>query len=606
MSKSFSLVLAVCFSTSISLLAQKQTTYGGVNITGQLVLARTVNLSAQAQLQAQSSPSASVQASLFGINSLSPVRRGIESEVPPSLRHNFPAISRLGLISSESNSSIPAAREMAVAHASTSSGFPGITHFDQRNANGGNQFSVEPPSPGLAVGNGYVVEGVNNAIQVYSTSGTPLLPTVVSTNQLFGVSPAINRSTGANGVFPTDMRVFYDPPVNRWFVLQRVLANDIFGNPLPQSYYLLAVSQTGDPTATYNIYTFDTTNAASFRCPCVFDYPQIGADQFGFYISANEFNANSSDFALAANILAISKTALAAGAATPTVVKFEIPFVSGYEFTIQPATTPPGASYFLADGGLEYFVSSLMASTDSNLALWAMTNTASLTTASPNLALTTTTVPTLTYSLPNPATQKKGPLTYALTLTPPGLEAELDGGDVRVLSVCYAGGKLYVTLGTQVTDANGHILAGGLYVVISPAFLNGVLYGLVLPGRQGYLVVNNNNLLRPAIAVTAQGNGAIVFTIAGPDYFPSAAFVPFTAFSPASNIQIAGPGALPEDGFTGYPNLGFPVIGIARWGDYSAAVVDGTGSVWMGTEYIPNSPRTPFANWGTYVVQYKP
>jgi hypothetical protein len=495
---------------------------------------------------------------------------------------------------------------MAVAHASTSSGFPGITHFDQRNANGGNQFSVEPPSNGLAVGNGYVVEGVNNAIQVYSTSGTPLLAAVVSTNQLFGVSPAINRSNGVNGVFPTDIRVFYDPPVNRWFVLQRVLANDIFGNPLPQSSYLLAVSQTGDPTGTYNIYTIDTTNKASFGCPCVFDYPQIGADQFGFYISANEFNAISSDFALAANIMAISKTALAEGAATPTVVKFEIPFVSGYEFTIQPATTPPGASYALGYGGLEYFVSSLMASTGSNLAIWAMTNTASLTTGSPNLALTTTTVPTLTYSLPNPATQKKGPLTYALTLIPPGLEAELDGGDVRVLSVCSAGGRLYVTLGTQVTDANGHVLAGGLYVVITPTYRGGVLFGTVFDSRQGYLVANNNNLLRPAIAVTAQGNGAIVFTISGPDYFPSAAFVPFAAFSPASTIQIPGPGAFPEDGFTGYPNLGFPAIGIARWGDYFAAVVDGAGSIWMGAEYIPNSPRTPLANWGTYIIQYTP
>jgi len=409
---------------------------------------------------------------------------------------------------------------------------------------------------------------------------------VVSTNQLFGVSPAINRATGANGVFPTDIRVFYDPPVNRWFVLQRVLANDIFGNTLPESYYLLAVSQTGDPTGTYNIYTIDTTNAASFRCPCVSDYPQIGADQFGFYISANEFNALSSDFALESNIMAISKTALAAGAATPPVVKFEIPFVSGYEFTIQPATTPPGASYFLANGGLEYFVSSLMASTGSSLAIWAMTNTASLTTANPNLALTTTTVPTLNYSLPNPAIQKKGPLTYALTLIPPGLEAELDGGDVRVLSVYYAGGRLYVTLGTQVTDANNNILAGGAYVVVSPAFRGGVLAGTAF--RQGYLVTNGNNLLRPAIAVTAQGNGAIVFTLTGPDYFPSAAFVTFSAFTASSTIQIAGAGAFPEDGFTGYPNMGFSEVGIARWGDYFAAVVDSAGSIWMGAEYISN------------------
>jgi hypothetical protein len=597
------LVLAMCASNGSSLLVASQVNYGGVNITGQLVLVRTVNLSAQAQLQTQARESVGAQASRLAVNFLSRMLTGIESEIHPSFRPKLSTVSRLGANALELHATIPAARGMAVAPASVSLGFSGITHLDQRNANGGNQFSVEPPSQGLAVGNGYVVEGVNNAIQVYSTSGTPLLPAVVSTNQLFGVSPAIDRNTFVFGVYPTDIRVFYDPPFNRWFILQRVLANDILGNPLPQSSILLAVSQTGDPTGTYNIYTIDTTNASSFRCPCISDYPQIGADKFGFYISANEFNANSSNFALQANILAISKSALASGASTPTIVKFEIPFVSGYEFTIQPATTPPGASYFLANGGLEYFVSSLMAPAGSNLAIWAMSNTASLSN-SPNLLLTTTTVPTLTYSLPNPATQRKGPLTYALTLFPPGLLAELDGGDVRVLSVSYAGGRLYVTLGTQVTDANGNILAGGAYVVISPTFRSGILAGTAY--HQGYLVANNNHLLRPAIAVTAQGSGAIVFTLVGPDYFPSAAFVPFATFSPASTIQIAGPGAFPEDGFTGYPDLGFPAIGIARWGDYSAAAVDGAGSIWMGTEYIPNSPRTPLANWGTYVVQYTP
>ena len=92
--------------------------------------------------------------------------------------------------------------------------FDGLTHANQRLANGGNQFSVEPPSPSLAV-------------QVYSTAGVALLPAAVSSNQLFALTPAINRSTGVNGVFPTDMRVFYDQGISRWFVLQR--AQERFG-----------------------------------------------------------------------------------------------------------------------------------------------------------------------------------------------------------------------------------------------------------------------------------------------------------------------------------------------------------------------------------------
>src|SRR5450759_1202754 len=48
------------------------------------------------------------------------------------------------------------------------SGFPGLTHTEQRLANNGNQFSLEPPDQGLCVGNGFVMEQVNDALAVYS------------------------------------------------------------------------------------------------------------------------------------------------------------------------------------------------------------------------------------------------------------------------------------------------------------------------------------------------------------------------------------------------------------------------------------------------------
>ena len=48
--------------------------------------------------------------------------------------------------------------------------FDGLNHFDQRTANGGNQFSLEPPDQGLCAGNGFVVEVVNSVIQVWDTA----------------------------------------------------------------------------------------------------------------------------------------------------------------------------------------------------------------------------------------------------------------------------------------------------------------------------------------------------------------------------------------------------------------------------------------------------
>ena len=52
--------------------------------------------------------------------------------------------------------------------------FDGMNHRQQRLANGGNQFSLEPPDQGLCVGNGYVVEVINSVIRVWNTSGGAL------------------------------------------------------------------------------------------------------------------------------------------------------------------------------------------------------------------------------------------------------------------------------------------------------------------------------------------------------------------------------------------------------------------------------------------------
>ena len=492
-------------------------------------------------------------------------------------------------------------QNLTVVTGPADTGFNGITHLEQRMANGGNQFSVEPPNPSMAVANNYILEGVNNAIQVYNLSGTPLLPVVLSTNQVFGVSPAIDRATGANGVYPTDMRIFHDQAIERWFILQRAQDYDIFGNLLSTSHYYLAVSQTDDPTGTYNIYTMDTTNTSYPGCPCVADYPQIGADQYGIYISANQYQSLFEPY-VAGSILAISKIALAEGAATPAAFKFNIPFTTGDEFTIQPAVTPPGGSYFLANGGVEYFVSTRTTSGNA-VALWALSNTSSFVTQ-PQLLLAKIVVPTLNYSLPPVATQRPGVRPYGNSLFPPGQLPFIETGDTRALSVMYVGGRLYIAVASRVTDEAGHSLAGGAYIVLSPAIRRAAANVPATPQgsvvQQGYLVAPNNHLLFPSMAVNAQGHGAIAATLVGPDWYPSTVFVPFTTFSTPSILRVVGPGLLPEDGFTGY--RGVP----ARWGDYSAAVVSTDGSLWVASEYIGNLPRTELANWQTFIAQYKP
>jgi hypothetical protein len=613
------LFVAIGISVSVcSCLFAQVNRFGGTNVTGQLVLATTVNLNQLAQLA-----QASVPDTTASVAELSPDELALNTPV----RRFHPAAARRwtdGILNQRALD-IPASRivdgserwaaaqttsamqSSTVTPASNFIGFNGLTHLDQRQANGGNQLSIEPPSPSIAVGNGYVLQGVNNALMVYTAAGIPLLPKVLSSNEFFVLPPAVNRAVIPNirGPFPTDMRVFYDPGMNRFVALQWAQLRDIFNNLLDQSREYIGVSQTGDPTGNWNIYVMDTTNPPlEIGCPCIPDYPQLGADAFGLYISSNEYSTGSNLF-LHASILAISKASLASGAATPTLFRFIVSSGNGFAFAIQPATTPPGASSFLASGGVEYFVSSQSTfATDQNMAVWAMANTGSLQTSAPSLSLVQITVPTLIYSFPDVARQRPGPTPFGSSLFPPGLLPFLDGGDTRILSLSYSGARLYATLQTTVIDDGGHPLVGIAYVILSPTFRGGVLNAFVL--RQGYLLVGNNHLLRPSMAVNSDGRGAIVFTLVGPDYYPSAAYVLIDSSSTASTIQISAPGVLPEDGFSGYPNIGFPQQGVARWGDYSTAVAASDGSIWMATEFISNAPRTPLANWATFVTRVQP
>jgi hypothetical protein len=584
--KKFYAIILVGLLAALCALAQYPNS-SEANVTGQLTLVRTVNLLQQAQLTRIQS---------FG---------AVAAEMPPPIpvKGKIPQ-----LLTIQSAVSIPPTQALTVSSTFSGTAFNGLTHADQRNANNGNQFSVEPPSPGIAVANGFVLEGVNNAVQVFTTSGTPLLPQAVSSNQLFGLPPAIIRDTNTNGPFPTDMRVFYDQTINRWFVIQRAADRDTAGNPLFSSHLYMAVSQASDPTGIYNIYSMETTNLGNLHCPCYPDYPQIGADQYGLYISSNEFSIINNQF-VDVTILAISKSALGSGATIPTAYRFILRNFSGYEATVFPATTPPGASYFVASNGVEYFLSSLPQQ-GNHLAVWSMSNTSSLDTPAPKPVLSQTIIDSLGYVAPDPAKQRPGPLPYGSTLTPPGSLAFIDGADNRILSLVYSGGRLYATLGTEVMDSGGNVTDGAAYMIVSPTFRKDprdpnpnkteVLSAFVL--RQGYLLVQNNHLLRPAIAVNPQGRGAIAVTLVGPDYYPSAAFVPIDTFTTGTTVQLAGPGVAPEDGFTGYPGGFFP--GTARWGDYSAAFAAADGSIWMTAQFIPNAPRTQFANWGTYLMRY--
>lgn len=514
----------------------------------------------------------------------------------------------------------PASIAIASTNPGGLSGFNGLTHRDQRLAGTGaytnTQFSLEPPDQALCVGNGFVVESVNTAIRVRhaDANGTPVAgPTAL--NQFFGLKPEVIRSSPpVFGEFTSDPKCYYDADVNRFFLtIVELDVNSMTGNFAGPTSILLAVSQSGNPAAAWNLFKLDATNDGSNGtpnhpgCPCFGDQPLIGADAYGFYITTNEFPVFTNGFN-GAQIYAMSKTALAEGK-LPPVVMFNgpIPLAEGVSYSIQPATTPPAGAFETAAGGTEYFLSSLefTGGLDNRIAVWALTNTSSLSSRKPNLSLSKVVIGSEVYGLPMPAAeQPDGPRPLADFLTNSGLRPAakvefLNTNDDRMNQAVYADGKLYGAVNTVLKTENAPPRAGIAYFVVTPQISSGVLSASMF--NQGYISVNRAHVFFPAVAVNNSGKGGIVFTLSSLTNYPSAAYVPISPNGSIGEVHIAKAGVLPNDGIFGYLSNR-----VARWGDYSAATVDEAGNIWMATEYISNAPRTLNENWGTYIAKLVP
>lgn len=492
------------------------------------------------------------------------------------------------------------------------SGFDGLDHRDQRFADSGHQFNLEPPDQALCVGAGFVFEAVNDAVAVFDQVGSRLAGPV-SNNRFFGLPSAIvvSPSGFAFGPFVSDPRCYFDPDTQRWFytVLELDLNPTAFAFTGPSSL-LIAVSTTSDPTGQFRTYRLDTTDRADGDCPCFADFPGIGADASGFYIGANEYPVSGlrPNVNKGAELFAMSKLALESGTVPPVVrlAGFD-PNDGGH--TIRPAASPGGA-YAMANGGTEYLVSAFPIGApyiDNRINVWSLTNTGSLGTPTPALTLSRVVVTSEMTAQPAEVEQRPGPLPLAdfianvLQAKPgdaPEQHLEVLEGVFRAPSqVVYSQGKLWTAMDTEVKTPTGPVRMGAAWYVIEPSFATGSLSARVV--NQGYVAVDGENVINPAIAVNDGGGAALGFTLVGPEDFPSAAYVDLDAVTGTGPVHVAALGVAPEDGLTGYKPFGG--LGIARWGDYGSAVAAQDGSLWLATEYITPRPRSHFANWGTFV-----
>ncbi|MDQ6767961.1 MAG: hypothetical protein M3Z41_09160 [Candidatus Eremiobacteraeota bacterium] len=433
--------------------------------------------------------------------------------------------------------------------------FPGLTDID----------GVEPPDMAVAVSPNWVVQGVNDHWAVFSRAGAVQASWPKSFANFFHVpSPGSCDPTP----FMSDPRAFYIIPDQRFVLAALQIDGAAIGTSCATlSKYWIAVSKTNNPNGVWNVYSFDmragTTNIA--------DFTQIGYDANGIYFSGNMFNSAGTAY-LYAEIFGAPKSKMEAGLAVTAKGFLKLKAGGILVDTVQPVdslTQPPST---VAPQPVELFINSKnilnCTSVCNGVTVWAFANVLG------TPSLTAVSVATQSYSTPPNATQ------------PSGLTINTDDQRINGTPV-YQGGLISFGLTTGITHGSSTV-AGLFWGQVMPT-----LSGTKVTGgsifQSGFLsFAGDRSAFYPALVPDSRGDLFIAFGSSSSTLNASAYYAGRKAADAHGTFQ---PSLQLLKGGTFYPG--------ARWGDYSAAAIDGNATAsqaWFALEYA-NS----IGDWATEI-----
>ncbi len=441
---------------------------------------------------------------------------------------------------------------------------------------------LTPPDQGLCVGpasafpvdlgvpgnTSIVIEAVNEAFNVYDTSG----------NLLFGPDSLADLFTDPNA--SGDVSCNYDPGTHSFFFTEIGAVDDAFFGT-----GLVVTNANG-----YASYAVDTAQGGD----CLPDFPQQGFDDNAFYISVREFCGPNEDFE-GASLYGLSKSQLASFSSTVNAVSW-----SG--LVDQAGIPVDGLRPAIGDGtNTEYLLNAIAydasgnSTNASNLDLWQVTGGQNITAGSGTVSLSVQNVPSEPYAYPVDATSTgDGSCSFHNGVCEITSESFLDPVDSRVEQVQFAtdhgAPRLYTSLDSAMTVGNDPTpVDGAAWFQVNPSSGKIVL--------QGYVGLAGTNLLMPSIIRSGSGTLNMGFSMTSPTLNPSTGYV-------VSKNQGNSFGPVQTTGVGYGPHLSYsPILfGRHRWGDYSAVALDPiTGNVWMADEYTFDQGPDPADNWGTRV-----
>jgi len=407
-----------------------------------------------------------------------------------------------------------------------------------------------------AAGPNHLVSLLNSDFGVFNKTTGALVPNQQVSLQSFWGSLGTAEGQPAN--FPFDPKILYDQHSGRF------VAITLGGTSATDSWVMVAVSSTSDPTGNWDKWAIDADKDNDQQQFNNFaDFPGLGVDAFNVYITANMFDgANVGQYS---KVWAIPKAQLLAG--SNPITWFEFRDLLGFDFTMQPAHTfgSPGAEYFLYEGEANHLAVGWMDNI-SGTPVWH---------SSLQVAVTS----------------------YASTNNLPGAPQlgnvnTIDTSDTRLLNVVYRNGSLWTVHTVQGPATTKTEVA---WYRIDPSA------GTVL--SQGRISDPTRWYYYPSIGINQNNVSAIGFSGSSTAEYVGGYY---TILRPSSGI--ADPVSQLKPGEAAYyktgQTMGLPGGGTDnRWGDFSATVVDPTDDVtfWTLQEYAQTpDPATGESRWGTW------
>jgi len=445
-----------------------------------------------------------------------------------------------GAPSASSSTAIPA----------TSTNFDGIGNGFS-GPNGTFTVNSAPPDTNLSVGPNQIVEIVNTDFAVFNKTGGVIYGPVAINTLWSGFGGGCQTNNDGDPI------VKYDSIANRWVITQ-------FSVSTTPYLECVAVSTTGDPTGSYNRYSFSYGNTAF---P---DYPKLAVWPDAYYITFNIFT-NGSTFA-GAELCAYDRSSMLAGSAATqqcfmTSTSFGGVLPSDVDGSRQP---PAGSPNYLLSLGIS----------NNDLAFWKF-----------HVDWATPANSTLT----GPATLTVG--TYAAAcnggtcIPQSGTRQQLDSLADRVMyRLAYRNFGDHEALVVNHSVTAGSSVGVRWYELRSPG-------GDVSVYQQGTFAPDSSYRWMGSIAMDQAGDIGLGYSVSSSSMHPAIRYTGRLAgdalgtMSQGEGSIVQGPGSQ-----TGQ--------NLSRWGDYSALAVDPADdcTFWYANEYIPSNGAF---NWKTRIASFK-